>query len=81
MEAWNASYFLSNQSGGGGYDSHTDDDENVNYLLQVAADFRRVGGGNGSSRVQLPIVISSKFVHTKGSCYDNVEDKFLFYEA
>ena len=44
-------YFLSDQSGGGGYDSQTDDDDkNVNYLLQVTAGFRRVGGGNGSSR-------------------------------
>ena len=45
--------FPSDQSGGGGYDSPTDDnddDENVNYLLQVTAGLRRVGGGNGSSR-------------------------------
>ena len=42
-------YFLPDQSGGGGYDTQTDDDENVNYLLQVTAGFRRVGEGNGSS--------------------------------
>ena len=47
------SYFLCDQSGGGGYDSQTydnNDDENVNYLLQVTAGLRRVGGGNSSSR-------------------------------